>query len=238
MSSLSPALLSKVEQIKVKKATAAAKGNLRAVQHYDLLLKSFLSRNGIIFNPSSLKVKLHPHTQKMLLAKTANGVAAVQSHGVPSWFRPGYKNTVRVALWLRLSTAFRQGLTAQHQKGLLPEYFPAPSYWAKKVRPSDFFTPSNPEQLKHEVAQEDPAIFQEADAENVTEVLAVAEEQALEVIDDGTILQAEAVEEDALLETLEEPGTNALQADEPWYHDKNKLMLAGGALLVLMAVSK
>lgn len=238
MSSLSPALLNKIEQIKVKKATAAARGNLRAVKFYDLQLKSFFIRNGIVYNPAALKVNMSPHTQKMLLAQTSKGLAQVENHGVPGWFRPGYKDTVRTSLWLRLSQGFRKGLTEQHQKGKLPEYFPAPSYWAKKVRASDFFTPSNPEQLKQEVAQESPDTFQEGDPENVASVLQTREEQAMEVIDEATILQTEAAEEEALVETLEEPGDGALAAEEPWYHDNNKLMLAGGALLVLLAVSK
>ena len=235
---MDPAIREKAHQLKLLKSKAAAVGNLRAVKHYDLLLKKFLTANGVVYRPGALEVFPPKVTQDRLIEKNARGMEALHRHKVPSWFRPGYSPQIRVRLWLRLSVAFRQGLIKQHQKGLLPEYYPAPSYWAKKIKPSDFYLKPPPSVVVAQIEKEDPLLLQEEDPAAVVEVMSAAEDQSLALMDELVAFNAEAQEEDALVATLEDPGEGNLAAEEAWYQDPNKVFLAAVAGVIALAVIK
>lgn len=235
---MDPALKEKAHRLKILKSKAAALGNLRAAKHYNVLLKRLLVSHGVIYDPKALKVVPPLTTRRRLLERRARGLAALQHHKVPSWFRPGFSSEARVRTWLRLSGYFRRGLTEQHEKGLLPEYYPAPSYWARKIRASHFYVPTPPEVIIQEVQEEDPSVLEEAPAEDVVKVMQTAVKQSIELADETNELNAEAEEENALLENLEKPGEGKLAAEDPWYNDPNKVFMAAVAGVVALAVIK
>lgn len=231
-------LRDQAHRLKIKKSKAAAVGNLRAVKHYDLLLKALMVKNGTIYDPAALQVKPSRLAQQNMLKRRADGQAKVAQYKVPPWFRPGYDNHLRVRLWLRLAPPFRKGLEKQHRKGLLPEYYPSPSWWARKLKPSDFYTKPAKEEVIEAIMQEDPTVLEEESPEVVVPVMEIAEDQLLDLVDEATVLAAEASEEEAVLETLEQPGEGKLIAEQPWYDDPNKVLMAGVAGLIVLSVLK
>lgn len=235
---MDPAIRDKAHRLTLLKAKAAAVGNLRAVKHYDALLKKFLLENSVIYSPSVASVLPSAGTQGDMLQRQAEGERLVRKHNVPDWFRPGYTGQIRTSLWIRLSDRYKKGLAKQHALGKLPVYYPAPSYWARKIKPSDFHMKTPPAMIMSEVVEEDPTLLQEVEPEKVVAVVEAAEDQVMDVADSVAIVQAEAEDEDALIATLEQPGEGKLKAEAPWYDDKNKVFLAAVAALIAVAVVK
>ncbi len=233
-------------ELALLKAKAGARGNLRAVKQYDLMLKQFLVANNLEFGPDFGKVRLPSYADATLKQKAANEQALLNKYQVPIWFRAGYSNQLRLQLWMRLSNQYQKFLIKQNKLGRLPLYSPAPSYWAKHIRPSDFLRKQPKEEikesLKEAIAQTDPAAAASVEVEEVAEVVAQEvekkEEKVAEVLDLQSELAAESVEEQALVDTLEQPGAGMLRSEEPWYEDKGKLLLAFAGGLVLMSAMK
>lgn len=180
--------------------------------------------------------------QRMTEARV-DRVQALDRHRVPPWFRPGYDDKLRLRLWLRLSKKFRVYLADQNQKGRLSVYLPAPSYWAKTIKPSRFYVPVAATEIEavlaqsgigEEVVGEGPSTASEAQA-----AAQAFEQQAAEVADLQQELAAEALEGEALAQTLEAPGAGKLASEEVWYEDPGKVFLAVvGGLVVLSAVQR
>ena len=235
---MDPALKKQAHKLKILKAKAIAAGNIRAVKHYDFLLKKMFVTNGVIYDPAALKVKPDLHAQQVLISKKAKGVASLVRHKVPGWFRPGYDAMLRSHLWVRLAPAFRKSLLKQHEKGLLPEYYPSPSYWARKIKVSDFYLKEPTSVAVDDVIADDPNVLQETTPQEIAVVMDVAEDQLLDLIDETALLAAEAVEEKTVLTTLESTGEGKLAAEEPWYHDSSKVFVAAVAALLALVVIK
>ncbi len=241
---LPPALAAEAHRLGVMKAKAAARGDLRATKHYDLLLKKLMLDHGILHDPRLGKVWPDRPTRTALAETRIDRLHALDRHEVPPWFRPGYDDRVRLRLWLRLSTQFRETLRRRHAQGVLPLYLPAPSYWAKAIRPSDFYAPATETEVEAVVQAANGAngIIVEAgngdpDEPSVaTEVVNQYEAQAAEVADLSQALAAEAIDAEALASTLEAPGAGVLKTEEPWYEDRGKVALAIVGSLVLLSV--
>ena len=236
----------KAVELALMKAKAGAQGNLRAVKQYDLVLKQFLLANGLEYGPDFGKVRLPTYADAAMKKTYAQRQAMLTKYKVPVWFRTGYDDRARVQLWVRLSGQYQKFLIKQHKAGNLPLYAPAPSYWAKHIRPSDFYKKMPKEEvketLKEGIAQVDPAAAASVPVEQVAEIISQevekAQEKAAEVLDLQSELAAESIEEQALVDTLEQPGAGMLRSEEPWYEDKGKLLLAFAGGLVLISAMK
>ena len=234
----------KAAELALLKAKAGALGNLRAVKQYDLMLKQFMLANNLDADPAMGTVRLPAYADAALRKAAMRDQALLDKHKVPVWFRTGYHPQVRTQLWVRLSSRYHDFLQKQHRLGHLPLYGPAPSYWAKHIRPSDFFVKTPPEKIEEEVvtaiAQVSPATLAtnpgkvEQAVEMVTQELVETEGKIAEISDLQSELAAESIEEETLVETLEQPGEGMLRSEEPWYEDKGKLLFAfaGGLLLI------
>lgn len=235
----------KAAELALKKAKAAAAGNLRQVKQYDLALKTFLLENGLVASEDVGKIRLDPGVEANLKADTIQKREMLAKYKVPAWFRTGYDGALRVQLWLRLSRRYRKFLMDQHNAGNLPVYAPSPSYWAKHIRPSDFYKKPEPAKIEQEVVKEVAAVSPQAaaspviqqEATQVAEVIEKVEEKAMEVADLELELAAENVEEQALMDSLEQPGKGMLRSEEKWYEDPSKsLFIFAGALLLISAM--
>ena len=89
-----------------------------------------------------------------------------------------------------------------------------------------------------EIAKNDPQVLAETTPEGAAEVVSVAEDQLLGLMDESALLAAESEEEQALLGTVEETGQGKLAAEEAWYQDPNKLFMAAVAGVLTLAVIK
>ena len=237
----------KAVELALKKAKAGAQGNLRAMKQYDLMLKQFMLANALGSNPAMGEVRLPTYADEAMQKAAIKRQVMLDKYKVPSWFRTGYDARLRVQLWLRLSRRYQKFLVAQNQLGNLPLYGPAPSYWAKHIRPSDFFVKTPPEVVEEKVIETVHRIDPHSAAavpEQVTEAAQVVasavsetEDKAIEISDLQSELAAESVEEATLVDTLEQPGEGLLRAEEPWYEDKAKLLMAFvGGLVIISAV--
>ena len=234
----------KAVELALLKAKAGAMGNLRAVKQYDLMLKQFMLANDLDTDPSMGTVRLPAYADAAMKKTARQRQALLDKYKVPAWFRTGYDARVRAQLWIRLSRRYQNFLLEQNKLGNLPLYAPAPSYWAKHIRPSDFFVKTPPQQIEEAVvatvAQGSPDLLAtkpvqvEQAAEIVADAVVEAEDKIVEIADLQSELAAESVEEEALVETLEQPGEGMLRSEEPWYEDKGKLLFAfaGGLLLI------
>ena len=93
---LPPALAAEAHRLGVMKAKAAARGDLRATKHYDLLLKKLMLDHGILHDPRLGKVWPDRPTRTALAETRIDRLHALDRHEVPPWFRPGYDDRVRL----------------------------------------------------------------------------------------------------------------------------------------------
>ena len=172
--------------------------------------------------------------QRRMVNVRLDRLKALGRHEVPSWFRPGYDDRLRLRLWLRLSRRFRNFLLKENEAGRLSVYLAAPSYWAKVIRPSDFYLRMPPAQIEAIIAE-----TTNGSVEDAVVVAEVVDAQAAEVADLEQATFAEEVEDQALVETLEQPGSGVLATEAPWYDDPLKLVLAlAGGLMFLREVQR
>jgi len=238
---LPKALVAQVRRLGLLKSQAVARGDLRSARYYDLQLKSLLVKHGVLYSKAFGKVTPPGLAAKAMAETRIDRVAGLDRHGVPPWFRPGYDDRVRLKLWLRLSRTFREVLQRRHAQGVLPLYLPAPSFWAKTIRPSHFYKATSEAEASEAMAEAGVGQVAAGDPDAVSEQAQVArayDEQVAEVADLEQEMAAEAVDAEALATTLEAPGTGKLATEEPWYEDRGKLILAAVAGLLLLSVVK
>jgi hypothetical protein len=238
---LPKALAAQIQRLGLLKSQAVALGDMRSARHYELQLKRLLTKHKVLYSKAFGKVTLPSRTAEAMAEVHIDRVAALDRHGVPPWFRPGYDNRVRLKLWLRLSRTFRELLQRRHTQGLLPLYLPAPSYWAKLIRPSHFYKATSQAEMNEatEQAGGDQEVAGDPDMTNEqTQAAQAYDKQVAEVADLEQEMAGEAADAEALAATLEAPGTGKLASEEPWYEDRGKLILATVGGIVLLSLVK
>jgi len=228
-----PLIKDQVALLLVAKTSAAARGDLKKVRVLDLEIKKLLAEHGVVHPPDFSKV--HPPTQShmAMVKETRTRDAYLSKYGVPVWFRTGYDNRVRAQLWLRLSRKFRDHLKSEHRAGKLEYYYPAPSFWAKRIKPSDYRERAiSPGEIQQIAAKQgvDPAL--------VEATVSGLEAQVAEVADIEQELAAEDVEAAALMGTLEPSGLGQLASEEKWYEDPLKIGLVAVVGLLFVSALK
>tara|TARA_R110002060_G_scaffold6084_4_gene9282 strand:+ start:4344 stop:5105 length:762 start_codon:yes stop_codon:yes gene_type:complete len=237
---LPPKVRQQITALLLKKGQYVSMGDLRGAREIDLAIRKILAAGNVPFNPNATTITLQSVTHAALMRERKRRDASLDTHGVPAWFRPGYKAPLRVHLWLRLRADFRKRLKRRHALGLLSVYYPSPSFWSKAVKPSDFMQPQSvqPGAVEEAVAvvnQVAPSV----PAEVVVETMDNADVNAAAVANLEQELMGEEADATELERTLEPEGSGLLASDAPWYEDNKKVLYAAvGALLVLHMVRK
>ena len=233
---LPPGLSAEVQRLAVLKAKAVSRGDLRGAKKYEYQLKKLMHQHGVLYRGDFAAVVPDAGVHRRMVNVQLDRLKTLGRHEVPSWFRPGYDDRLRLRLWLRLSRRFRNFLLQENSAGRLSVYLAAPSYWAKVIRPSDFYIQTPPAQVEAVVAETTNG------SGSVRAAVAVAETmdaQAAEVADLEQATLAEEVEDRVLAESLEEPGAGVLAAEAPWYDDPLKVAVAiAGSLVFISAVQR
>ncbi len=227
-------LSAEVQRLAVLKAKSVSRGDLRGAKKYEYQLKKLMHQHGVLYKGDFAAIIPDAGVQRRMVRVRLDRLKALGRHEVPSWFRPGYDDRLRLRLWLRLSRRFRNFLLQENEAGRLSVYMAAPSYWAKVIRPSDFYIRMPPAEVEAVVAETANGSVQDA-----VVVAEVVDAQAAEVADLEQATLAEEVEDQVLVETLEQPGSGVLATEAPWYDDPLKVVLAvAGGLMFLRAVQR
>lgn len=230
-------------QLVSAKSKAASSGDFWAVRNIDLQIRLFRLKYGLVGKGKNTTKIVPPKAVQDMASKRRNAEAmALAKLKIPAWFRPGYRDIVRVRLWRRLSATYRAYLARLHAQGQLAVYKPAKAYFAKKYPVSVFLSPpvASPVDIS-QMTEVVTVVAENPDGSASTEQKAAGDlvvdtlEASTEIMALANELAAEADDEATLDASLEPAGEGMMADEENWYNDPTKLALAGVGALVLIS---